>query len=305
MSTQQEISDALAANFLLVQLQIRSWSGKKTDREASQELLDSKQASKDGGAFVKNLLASANQELKALQQAAGGLRQYVYEHTLPWSAAKSGALRGDRIVRVSAAMDFLTNMKPLKQEYDDALVTLESVWDVRIASAQRNLGALADANDYPASFELHDLFDVTIDLKPIPAVGDFSRLNIPGELAESLTARHQTLAESQLQNAMNDLRDRFVAELERMHVQLSKAAAGEKTRLHDSLVGNLQGLVNLAKTMDLGINDKFTDLVARVEAELLRHPVGMYKVSPATAREVATAAQILAVEAAAEAIWTN
>lgn len=301
MPENNQLGDALSANYMLVDLQLRSWSGKRTDRGASDELLAQKQATKDGGAFVKNLLASAGQELKEVHTMGNALRTFVYNSTLPWSSS-DGSKRGERMISTKKAMTFLNDLASLKREYDRAVVSLVTVWDQRVAEAVTNLGALGNPGEYPSAAGLPAMFAVSVDLKPIPAVSDFSRLNVPAELADALGQRHAADAETRVANAMGDLRDRFIAELERIERQLSKHGREEKTRLHDSLAGNMQSLVEMAKFMNITGNERLDDLVARIEQTLFR-PVEAYRNSPSLAAQVAEEAKALAVEAAEAAIW--
>jgi hypothetical protein len=298
----EEINSALASNYMLVDMQLRSQSFKRVDRGASDELLAAKGSTRDGGAFVKNLLASAGQELKAVHQMGNALRTFVYTHTLPWSSS-DGAKRGDRIVATVKAMGFLTELNSLKREYDRSVLALAAVWDQRVQEAQHNLGALADPGDYPTASQLPSMFSMSVDLKPIPAVSDFSRLNIPAELAQALQARSAASEAVYMANAMNDLRDRFVEELTRMHKQLSKHGAGEKTRLYDSLVTNLQTLVDMAEHMNLTGNAKLDELVEKIKYSLLGRPVEAYKEDLPLAATTADIAKSLATDAAMEDVW--
>lgn len=300
-----QLNEALAANYLLVDTTIRSWSGKKTDKDATTELLDQKGATRDGGAFVKKLLASADGELQKVHSAAAAARQYVYAHTLPWSTCSEGAKRGNRLLATVRAMPFLSGLKPFVDDHKLAVAELARVWDDRVRTAIGNLGQLADASDYPSATAIPALFHISVDMVPIPKITDFGRLNVPGELAEKLGERHAQMAEVAVQNAMENLRDRLVKELERFHTQLGKHAAGEKTRLHDTLVSNLQILVTLGKSMDLGSNQRYTELIARIESELLQRPVSAYRVSPERAREASEIARGLAVDAAMEEVWAG
>jgi hypothetical protein len=299
---QSELSEALASNFMLVDMQLRSWSGKATDRKASTELITSKNASSDSGTFVKNLLASANAELKAVHTRGNAMRTFVYGNTLPWSAS-DGAKRGERLLSTKKAIQFLQDLNTYKKDYDDAVLELVNVWPSRVTEAMSNLGALADQDDYPDANELATLFSVAVDLKPIPAMGDFSRLNVPAELAAALGQRHAMAAQVQVSNAMNDLRDRFIEELQRIEKQMSKAAAGEKTRLYETLITNMQVLVDMAKHMNLTGNSRLDELAARIEAKVLARPISAYKDNAPLANQLAQDAKELAVEAMQEEIW--
>ncbi|MFI5397640.1 MAG: hypothetical protein ACHQ9S_19045 [Candidatus Binatia bacterium] len=302
MSRNDELQNALASNFMLVDMQLRSWSGNKTDKAASRELIAAKSAVRDSGAFHKKLLASADLELKAVHTEGNAMRMYVYDHTLPWSAS-DGAKRGERVLATTKALHFLGELNNLKKGHDDAVIKLASVWDQRVNEALQNLGGLADRSDYPSASEVAGLFAVSVDLKPIPAISDFSRLNVPAELAAALSARYAASASVQVQNAMDDLRDRFIGELQRIETQMSKVAVGEKTRLYDTLITNMQTLVDMAKHMNLTGNPKLEELVARIEAKVISRPVDHYKGNQVQARILADDAKQLALEAAMEEVW--
>jgi cytochrome c556 len=256
----------------------------------------------DSGAFHKKLLASADVELRDVHAEGNGMRLFVYNNTLPWSAS-DGIRRGDRVLATSKALNFLGELNNRKKGHDNAVLKLASVWDQRVAQAMQNLGGLADTSDYPSASEVAGLFSVSVELKPIPAIGDFSRLNVPGELAAALQARYANSAAVQVQNAMDDLRQRFITELERIGSQMSKVANGEKTRLYDTLITNMQTLVDMAKHMNLTGNPKLDELVARIEAKIIAHPVAVYKDNLPMATVLASDAKALATEAAMEEVW--
>ncbi len=303
MNTQNaELSQALSSNFMLVDMQLRSWSGKRTDRGASDELIAAKSAVRDSGAFVKNLLASAGKELKEVHTMGNALRTFVYNNTLPWSAS-DGAKRGERVLATTKALTFLADLNSLKKEYDRAVLNLVNVWPQRVAEAMQNLGSLANSTDYPDSASLASMFSVSVDLKPIPAVSDFSRLNVPAELATALGQRHELAAQTQVANAMADLKQRFVDELTRIDKQMSKVANSEKTRLYDTLITNMQTLVDMAEHMNLTNNPAMDELVAKIKAKVTARPVEAYKDNVALAANLAADAKQLAVEAAEDAIW--
>lgn len=304
MSTAQELNDALASNYLLVDLRLRSWAGKTTDRGASKDVLANNHATSDGGAFVKNLLAGAKQELKEVHTLGNALRSFVYSRTLSWSSSSDdGARRGERLLNSAEAMAFLVELNGLKKEYDGAVLGLQSVWPQRVAEAMRNLGTLANAADYPDAGSLPSMFSVSVDMRPVPAISDFNRLNVPAALASALGQRSSDQAQIQVANALKEMQERFIEELGRVATQMAKHGNGEKTRLYESLITNMQGLVKMARSMNLNNNPKLAELADKIEQKLLQHPVEVYRNNPLKAAAVATEAQHLATEAAMEDIW--
>lgn len=298
-----QLNDALAANYLLVDLELRSWSARSTDKSASDEVITNRGAAAGSGKFIKNLFVGADAELKEVGKKAQLVRQFVYDHSLPWSNNTEGAKRGARLLAATSSIEFLRELNVVKKDYDDAVAVLATVWDARKAQAIINLNGLADANDYPPTDTVVGLFGVTVALNPVPSQNDFQRINVPAPLATALGERHAAAAQVHVDVAMTELRDRLLECVGRMSTQLGKAGAGEKTRLYDSLVTNLQALVGLTRSMNVTGRQEITDLADRIEKELLHQPVEVYRNSAEKAAVVADAAKEIALAAAVEDIW--
>jgi hypothetical protein len=296
MTDATDLNDALASNFMVVDLTLKSWTGNMTDREASSEVITQKGATKDSGKFVKYLFASADGELQAVHTSARVIRDYVKQETSPWQGSY-------RLLAAVKAITFLSKLSGFKQDYDSTVVALAGVWDARVQQAIANLGGLADAADYPSSAEVAAMFGMTIDLLPVPSEQDFSRINLPSAVITALGERHATMLEKQMQDVHTNLKENLLKEIQRMAKQLGKAGAGEKTRLYDSLVGNLQAQVAMLRTMNASGSPELNALADKIEQQLLATPVEAFRNSPAKAAEVAALAQNLAVEAAMESVW--
>ena len=304
MSDARQLNDALAANYMLVSLELKSWGSKKTDRAVSSETIQAKGASRSSGRFVKNLLADADAELLEVVHYQNQIRALVYSRTLPFTSNTDGPKRGERLVAATKTFELMKEVNQIKHEHDKAVARLQAVWNQRIAQAQVNLGGMASvAEDYPLASELPDKFAVSFDLRPVPAVSDFARVAVPSELSEALGQRLAAQNEVQAAVALDELKRKLLDELKRMATQLSKKGDGQKTRMYDSLVTNLQDLVGLAKSMNLHGNPALTKLADDIEAKLLQHPVEVYRNSPEKAAQVADDAAKLAIDAALEEIW--
>ena len=304
MSDPRQLNDALAANYMLVDLQLKSWGSKKTDRAVSQETIASKGATSSAGRFVKNLLANADAEFLEVVHYQNQIRALVYSRTLPFSANTDGAKRGERLVSATKTFELMKEVNGIKHEHDKAVTRLQAVWDQRVAEARVNLGGMAtDLGDYPTAAELPDKFAVSFDLRPVPAMADFSRVAVPSELSEALGTRLAEQNAVQAGVALADLKERLLGELQRMAKQLTKAGDKQKTRLYDSLVTNMQDLVGLARTMNVHGNPGLAKLADDIEVQLLKNPVEVYRNHPEQAVQVAQAAETLAVDAALDAIW--
>ena len=296
MTDSTQLNDALAANYMLVDLDIKSWSGNKTDREASSELITAKGATKDSGKFVKYLFASADTELQEVRRCGRVIGEYVKQNSAPFQGSY-------RLLPAVKAIEFLSALNGLKAEYDAAVLALQAVWDQRVAQAMASLNGLARREDYPTAAEVPGLFGMAIDVRPVPSESDFSRINLPAAIITALGERHSTMLQTQMATAYESIKKGLLKEIERMAAQLGKAGRGEKTRLYDSLVTNLQSQVNLLRSMNATGKTELNDLADRIEAQLLSTPVETFRNSQAKAAEIATAAQQLAAEAAMEDVW--
>jgi len=292
----KSLSDALASNYLLARVHIRSWSGMRTDQDASAELIAAKGASADAGRFRKKLLASADRELQDVHNAASNLRAFVRRRTLPWSIISEGKQTSERLVATAESLTFLKEVAAEKKNYDDAVLALQSVWNDRVAEAMGNLNGLANRGDYPAAAELPGFFGATVELKPLPLVSDFGRLSIPAALADALAGRMAAQAELQVKGAMTDLKERLVDSLSNVSRILDKKAAGEKTRITDALLANVEEVVAVAKTMNLTGSTKLDELVGRIQANLLTVPVEHLRTSQVAAQNASAVAKGILAE---------
>lgn len=294
MSENESLNDALAANYMLVRISFRAWGGERINHKITDEVVSAKHATSDAGKFRMKLLASADAELKAVKAQIVALRSFVYGRTLPWTLNDEGSKKGARLIATSDAIQFLADTNAMKKHYDEAVLALQNVWEERVEQAIVNLGEMGQTVDrgvYPAAVEIPDLFSVSIELHPMPAVTDFQRLTIPAPLAEALGQRLANQTKTQVNNAMTDLRDRLVEEVERMAVQLGKAGAGEKTKLYESMLTNTQALCSLARSMNLTGSERFNELVDKIEQDLLRYPIDILREDKATAAMVSESAK--------------
>jgi hypothetical protein len=298
------LNDALAGGYLLVDYTLRGWGGTKTDREASDEVIASHGTTKDAGRFLKNLLAGADVELKTVKNRANAIGVYIHSKTLPWSSNTIGARRGTRLLAATESFEFLKGLNVVKGDYDTSVQQLAAVWTQRVGEAIGNLKGLANPNDYPTSADIVGLFGVSIEVKPVPRMSDFSRTNIPPALADALGQRLAGQAQVQMSGALDDLKGQVLKALQRIATQLGKAGAGEKTKLFDSLVTNMQDLVNMIRAMNAGGNAELNAFADKIETQLLAQPVQVYRDFPAKAAEAATAAQAIALDATLASIWS-
>lgn len=295
MSNDINLSEVLSSNYLLADLTVRTWGGTKTDADASTQLTQSAGASEDSARVVKKLLAGNDKPLKDTQGAFNKIRTWFYDNTLPWTASVEGSRRGKRIVGALDAIKFLGTFATMKKEAEAELAVFLRQYDQLVQSAIGQLGSLGNPDDYPSAASIGKAFSASLRLDPVPAQSDFSRVTLPAPITMGLQRLYEQQAQKQVQNALADFHGRLSSELVRLHTQLSKTAAGEKTRLFKSLLTNLQQLVALARSL-VPVDPTLGEVADRIERELLQHDVESFKENMALSRAVAERAGALHAE---------
>lgn len=301
---QVNLGEALANNYMQAKLHVRIWSGRKTDKGATAELLADKGAVSNAASVVKNLLAGNDAKLKETAAAFTRIRSFFYENTAPWSTASVGAMKGDRLISTVKSITFLGDFAKLKNEATTILNEFLSEYDAAVQASAVSLGALYDPAQYPTKQQVASLFGAEMTLTPLPETTDFDRLtNIPAELANGLKDLYERNMEAQMDNALSDVQKRLLQELERMDTQLSKVAAGEKTRLFKSMVGNLRHLTDMARSMNFVNNPAIDAIADKIETHLLQHEVDAYKDNAALAGSAVQSARSIAQDVRDESNW--
>jgi hypothetical protein len=193
---------------------------------------------------------------------------------------------GSRLLSAAKSLEFLAEFKKYYAIYESALNDFLEVYDVRREQALNNLGGLGKERDYPTVEQIEEAFDITMEMRPCPAISDYSRLAVPAEVAAALGSRLARQQQTQIENAMQDLGRRIGDELKRMITQFGKVADGEgKVRLHNSLVSHMERLVDLVRDSNFTGDIDVVDLANRLE-ELTRHDVKEIRHNKELARDI-------------------
>lgn len=287
IATKKALNDSLAANYMLVTLKISRWSASKRDKALGNEVAGQKGAAQDSVAATKKIMTGADTELSAVNTALNAIRTHLYDNSLPWSGDVSGDKKGPRIVPTRKSMDLIKELGVMQKDFEKSMRAFKKVYAQRVDTAMTNLGKLADRSLYPSEAEIDELFSVSIDMIPVPAVSGFGGMNIPSELALALGKRMEKQQSKIVENATAALQERVLDAVTNLSNQLHKSADGESTRLFESLSGNLKPLVDLIDAASLskdkrltGIKDSLSEL-SKVDIKKLK------KASPEAKRAVA------------------
>ena len=303
----KELGNALSSNYLLVSHSINKWSGQRVDRKATDAVISGAHATGNAGKFVKNALAGADKELKEASSAYDAIRTYIYSHTLPYSNATSGALKGDRLLPTVRSMEFIAEVDKLVAIADARRDDFAKVYPQRVQQAISNLAGLASADDYPDVSAVTGAFGFNVIYEPVPSVEDFSRLSVPAELADQFAESVREKQEIVMHNALSDLRKRLLLELERVAKALAKRyetadSDGKKAPIGKNLISNVKTLVGILNDVTFAENPQLQKLSQAINNHLCVHTVEQLKANPSLAGQVSKKATRI-VEAVNNMEW--
>jgi hypothetical protein len=251
---------------MLCSLSISTWSARKHDRDASEEIAARHGAQPDAGRYQKVLLP--RQALADIQKIVSESRQEHYFITLPWDD------NGYRVLPAAAYMDHVEKMQSLSVRFTHAVEALMHQFSTLIDQARVRLGGLFRPQDYPTIEELRSKFSFETRVLPLPDAGDF-RVAL-GEEEKARIARQITAAvESSVQVGSRELWYRLYEAVHHMAERLSSyqvTKEGVEHPFRDSVVVNLVKLVEVLPKLNVTADPELERLTDEVRAALLVDP---------------------------------
>lgn len=246
---------------MLVSLNIGLFNPKKTDRSVTREVLISKNASANAGAFVKNILP--DEAVKPIQASGSALRAWVYTQTLPWNDESF------RLLPVAQWDVFTDQLRARIASFNSLVDQFCAQYETHRDKALLQLGALADPKDYPPLATVRTKFYINVNYTPLPNSRDFRLDDMPEEAMSELREQADLRVAEAVSEARNDLYRRLTERLEHIVKRMSEASAKkEGTRIHASLLTNLSELCQLIPALNVTKDQELENLRQRVMREI-------------------------------------
>ncbi len=253
---------------MLVELSIGTWTGRKLDKSASNDITAQHSAAKGVANVSKKLLGDCA-ELSAVAKFAANSRNVHYTLTMPWSDS------GLRLLPTAQYFKYHNEMTALQTEFARLTKNFLDAYDWEIQHAQLKLGTLFHADEYPTADSLTSKFRFGMNYMPLPAAGDF-RVAIADETAAALASQYEGYYKTQLEAAMKDVWQRTYDAVAKMSERLDYTDT--KKVFRDSLVDNVNEMVDLLGACNV------TNDPAMVQAQL-KLSQALKGVSPDALRE--------------------
>lgn len=249
---------------LLVQLSISIWDGKNTDAEAERTVAEKYQVDSKVGKYRKQLIHHGKGLLDDVHRAAGALRAGHYKRTAYWS-------EGEQILPTKGFWAYQQWMKTAKPSFEEArknfLEEYSEAWPKFALDQQAFLKNLWNIQDYPIPSAMALKFDVKVDFRPVPDRGDF-RVELDEETLEGMRNELQQASDERLAESMKDVWRRLYCTIRKVHSKLSIPVGNEGGIFRNSLIENVQEMVDLLPSLNVSGDPHLDTLLNEVKTSI-------------------------------------
>ena len=223
----------LASSCIQIDFSAGTWTGRKLDRKASDEVEIQNRAHPRMANVHKKLLGDC-QELIAIRKFVGNVRNSHYRMTLPWSDM------GLRIIPTTKYFDYHKQMTEYQNEFYTMLDKFLGVYDWAVIQAETTLGDMFNKNDYPSVDTLRAKFNWRLSYIPMPDAGDF-RVDIGNEQADAIREQCAEYYSTMFHQAIQEIAE----PLKNMSERLDYSNGEDKKVFRDTLVSNVITAIDL------------------------------------------------------------
>ena len=260
MSAPEVNAPSIASSAMLVEFSVSTWTARKKDRKATQDVADRNNlASKELTNVTKKLIDC--EELSAVVKFGANARNIHYSMTMPWSDM------GQRIVTTQQYFKYHEVMTELQQEFDRLTDAFLEVSNYEVTEMKIKLGDMWNRDEYPTADTIRDRFRMRISYMPLPDAGDW-RIDIQNEAQQQLTQQYADYYTAQINNAMNDLWHKLYENLTTLVRQLDYDADGKRNRVYDSVFDRAHELVEMLSTCNVTGDSQMEAMRQRLDTAL-------------------------------------
>lgn len=252
-----------------------SW-GTITDKKITEEVNADKGSTRGSVRARKTLLPAAAGTAVALVQEACS-KFYTY-HT---SRTLATGVKGQRLLPTAFYLDYMTEFGAAEAEVDSAMSALESAYPEAIKEAQVLLGAAFDPADYPPVQELREYLAFRVRFLPMPQ---------GNAIMNALGAAAAADVDSYVQDAVKLATDEAADRLRTCVKNMAERLSNPKAIFRDTLTSNLDDVVKLLPTLNIGNDPMLAEMVERARDTLSGHNPEQLRKNTADRLRVASAA---------------
>lgn len=289
MTHTESASSVLASRAMIVSLSISQWSGRRLDREVTDEVNQQHNAASDAGRYNKLLLP--REALAGIVAIVSETRNDFLKRTLPWMD------NGSRIMAADAYMAHMSWIRSQTSKFEREVDEFIQKYPAYVADARKRLNGMFKDSDYPDAAELRAKFGVQCKVLPVPASDDF-RVNMSEAQAELIRADIEEQVQDATKAAVRQIYERVhevcSRMVERLNAYRPAARKGDRAEgvFRDSLVGNVRDLISIMPALNITGDPYLADMADKLRP-LAEHDADVLRDKPAIRKDVAAQAQAI------------
>lgn len=258
--TDGDVTEAVRATAILADVTLSLWGAERTDRKIMDDAKAAANAVGNVGRAIKNLLAGADTDLRAVRATFAAVRAQHYVLTLPWvSDPHAERQRGPRLLPNMLFERYMTSMAAKKRSAVAALDTFIESYPAAAIQAQANLAGLANPKDYPTVDEVRSHFRISFDFEPIASGQGFRGL--PPDTMEKLERGLRRKQEHMLAGATEAMWSEVGDRVKRLAERMVDPTVAFKS----PTVTGVQDLANLMPGWNVANDPRVAEIIADIE----------------------------------------
>ncbi len=245
---------SIVDNSMLVNITLSVWSGRKLDRQVSEEIDVAKSTRTRAGNYNKNLFAGVV-ELESVIAVSKATRMWHQRQTLPWSDG------GERLLPLPNFLTYKQGLGEWETKFNDAVKDFCDKYPTLIAAQAFQMGALFDRSEYPVADQIRHKFHMGYTFSPVPGTQDW-RVQADDDVRRELEQQYQRAYNDRLGTVTKDLWDRLHSCLAHMSDRLTDGDEGKRKIFRDSLLTNAVDLCGLLTRLNV-MNDPALEIARK------------------------------------------
>lgn len=245
-------------NVMMIDVSVSKYEGRKGDKNAGHAL-DSEKNVKGKGHSVSKIACDA-EEMSGYIEPYNKFKTWLKTNCLPI---------GDNryLVQIDKYSDAVQKADEFKTAFWKGVSTFVNNFDEIVEKQKYRLNDAWDYNDYPRDiskkFDCHILFTSVPDAS---SIRNFTGL--PAEEVDKLVKENEDAVRSLLETAMKTPFKRIFEVVKHM----AETLGDETARFKNSLVNNVQELIDLIPQLNITNSQELSDLAERLSTELIVQP---------------------------------
>ena len=249
----------LTDDAMLVYLRVTAWSGRRYDREASDQVAAQHEASSSAGRYNKLLLPKP--AFAAITSLVSDARKQHYEQTLPWDD------QGSRLLTVSNYDRYTEIFETIRERMIRERGRFIEDYDTNIDEARLDLAKLFRIEDYPSKEALLGKFSVQYRITPVPDATHFMA-RLACDDTERVKRDIEAHNAERLGEAVTDLYRRLGEAVDRVSNRLRENDDGKPLVFRDSMIDNIRELVDVVPRLNIFGDHRLAALCEQVKEKI-------------------------------------